>query len=163
MTCIESWVDGVPVRWQLAVACAVLAVLSGCSRHHEDKLSRARPPVYKASGVVTWNGEPASGAVVTLHSKSHNLAATGSVDAKGAFTLSTWRPGDGAVAGEHAVTVDMLVVSGTAPDGNVIMENDMPSQYRDPAKSGLTATIDEKGKNVLLLEVIGPPQIRKKR
>lgn len=152
---ISSWV----VRVAL---CGLLVGTFGCSRYYEDRFSGARPPVFEAAGRVTWNGSPASGALVTLHSQGHNLAASGKSDRDGMFTLTTWRTGDGAVAGEHSVSIETIVITGYTPDGLPIEVNDMPPKYRDPAKSGLTATINEKGKNVLSFEVVGPPQITKK-
>jgi len=152
----------ISARIVLVAVCGLLAVPSGCSRHYEDRLSRARPPVFKTSGRVTWNGSPAAGATVALQSRTHNLTASGKTDRDGMFTLTTWRPGDGAVAGEHAVTITTIVSMGRTPEGLPIEENDMPPKYSDPEKSGLTTTISEKGKNVLAFEVIGPPQIPKK-
>ena len=142
-------------EWQI-VACLALLLSVGCSRHYEDKFSRARPPVFKTTGRVTWNGEPAAGALVTLQSQSHNLAASGKTDAKGQFTLTTWRSGDGAVAGEHAVSIENVVIPGYTPDGFPIEINVMPQTYQDPKTSGLNATIKTTGPNVLSFEVVGP-------
>jgi hypothetical protein len=122
----------------------------------KDKFSRARPPVFKTTGRVIWNGEPAAGALVTLQSQSHNLAASGKTDAKGQFTLTTWRPGDGAVAGDHAVSIENVVIPGYTPDGLPIEINVMPQVYLDPKTSGLNATIKTTGPNVLSFEVAGP-------
>ena len=141
--------------WQI-VACLALLLSAGCSRHYEDKFSRARPPVFKTTGSVTWNGEPAAGALVTLQSQSHNLAASGKTDAKGQFTLTTWRPDDGAVAGDHAVSIENVVIPGYTSDGLPIEINVMPQTYQDPKTSGLNATIKPTGPNVLLFEVVGP-------
>jgi len=142
-------------KWQV-VACLALLLSAGCSRHHEDKFSRARPPVFKTTGRVIWNGEPAAGALVTLQSQSHNLAASGKTDAKGQFTLTTWRTGDGAVAGEHAVSIENVVIPGYTSDGLPIEINVMPQTYQDPKTSGLNATIKTTGPNVLSFEVVGP-------
>jgi len=146
----------------IVALCGLLAATFGCSKHYEDRFSRARPPVFKTSGRVTWNGSPAAGATVALQSRTRNLAASGTTDRDGMFTLTTWRPGDGAVAGEHLVTITTSVTTGFTPEGRPIQENDMPPKYSDPEKSGLTTTISEKGKNVLSFEVVGPPQIPKK-
>lgn len=147
---------GIPSWVVLVALCGLLAGTCGCSRYYEDRFSRARPPVFKASGRVTWNGSPAWGAIVTLHSRIHNLAASGKTDHDGVFKLTTWRPDDGAVAGEHAVTVETIVITGYTADGLPIEVNTMPPEYRDPEKSGLTATISDKGKNSFSFEVVGP-------
>lgn len=134
----------------------VVVFVLGCSRGYEDNFSRARPPVFKATGRVTWNGEPTSGVLVSLSSKSENLASSGFTDEEGNFTLTTWRVGDGAVAGEHAVAVQKIVVVGHAADGSPIEANCMPPKYGNPETSGLKATIVEQGPNELSFEVIGP-------
>jgi hypothetical protein len=128
----------------------------GCSRPYEDTFSRVRPPEYKARGRVTWNGKPAGGALVTLRSKTHNLAASDRADADGGFTLTTWRFGDGAVASEHAISIETIVITGYTPDGSPIEVNDMPPRYQNPETSALTAAISEHNTNVLSFEVVGP-------
>jgi len=135
---------------------ALLATACGCSRHYEDKFSRARPPAFKTTGRVTWNGAPAAGALVTLHSRSHNLAASGKADSAGSFVLTTWRLGDGAVAGVHRVSVETIVITGYTGDGDPIEVNEMPPTYQNPETSGFMATISERGPNVLEFEVTGP-------
>lgn len=152
----EVRAGSIPACVLMVAFCGLMAGTFGCSRYYEDRFSRARPPVYKASGRVTWNGSPAAGALVTLQSRSHNLAASGKADHDGNFTLTTWRPGDGAVAGEHAVMIETIVITGYTADGLPIEVNDMPPKYRDPEKSGLTATISDKGKNSFSFEVVGP-------
>jgi hypothetical protein len=150
-------------RQCLPVVVGILAVSGfGCARPYEDNFSRARPAVFKASGRVTWNGSPASGALVTLHSKAHNLAASGRTDADGAFTLTTWRLGDGAVAGEHAVSIETIVITGYTADGLPIEVNDMPPKYQNPETSGLTAVISDAGMNHLAFEVSGPKRVSRK-
>jgi hypothetical protein len=128
----------------------------GCWGPHEDTFSRARPPAFKTTGRVIRNGAPAAGALVTLQSRSHNLAASGKADAAGTFVLTTWRPGDGAVGGEHGVSVETIVITGYTGDGDPIEVNEMPPSYQNPETSGLTATISERGPNVLEFEVAGP-------
>lgn len=140
----------------LSLACLVFIVSSGCSRQYEDKWSKRRPPSFPTTGIVTWNGEPATGALVTLQSLSHNLSASGRTNDKGEFALTTWRQGDGAVGGDHKVTIETTVVSGYTSEGGLIEVNAMPPKYEKPETSGLTATINDKGKNVLSFAVEGP-------
>ncbi len=146
----------------LVVAWLLVVAGIGCSRSYEDKFSRARPAVFKTTGRVMWNGSPAGGALVTLHSKAHSLAASGRADADGAFTLTTWRLGDGAVAGEHAVSIESIVITGYTVDGLPIEVNDMPPKYQNPETSGLTAVISDVSSNVLSFEVTGPKKISRK-
>ena len=140
----------------ISLACLMLFMASGCSRKYEDKWSKRRPPSFPTTGTVTWNGEPAAGALVTLQSLSHNVAASGRTNDEGEFALTTWRQGDGAVAGDHKVTVATTVIAGYTSEGGLIEVNAMPPKYEKPDNSGLTATISEKGKNVLSFAVEGP-------
>jgi len=151
----------IPAQLAWAVSKCILLVflvgeIVGCSRQFEDKWSKNRPSVFKAVGSVTWNGEPAAGAVVTLQSKSHNLAASGKTDAAGKFMLTTWRHGDGAVAGDHSVTISTWEVRGHDGEGNPIEVPVMPAKYEQPETSELITTIAEHGENVLSFEVSGP-------
>jgi hypothetical protein len=69
--------------------------------HKEFKVSQAKTSAFETNGRATWNGSPAGGALATLHSKAYNLASSGRAGTDGVFTLTTWRLGDGTVAGEH--------------------------------------------------------------
>jgi hypothetical protein len=145
-----------PSTVAMCTAFLMFVVSSGCSRQYEDKWSKRRPPSFPTTGIVTWNGEPAAGALVTLQSLSHNVAASGRTNEKGEFALTTWRQGDGAVAGDHKVTVTTSVIAGYGTDGSIFEVNAMPPKYEKPDTSGLTATISDKGKNVLSFAVEGP-------
>lgn len=70
-----------------------------------DEWSAKRPKVYPASGVVNFNGKPLEGATVQYMSQTHDLAAAGTTDARGRFTLTTYDANDGAVEGLHKVVV----------------------------------------------------------
>lgn len=141
------------VPWH-ALPSLMIALTIGCSGQFEDRLSRARPPVFKTRGLVTWNGIPAPGATVSLHSHSHNVAATGITNDRGEFVLTTWRYGDGAVVGDHKVSVETLVPwNPAAPE--VEYKNVMPAKYQNPETSGLTATISDRGPNTLSFDVVG--------
>jgi hypothetical protein len=127
---------------------------SGCSRP-KDKWLAMRPPLYKARGRVTWNGEPAQGVLVALRSDTLNVTATGLTNDRGEFVLTSYRSGDGAAAGDHAVTITKRV-DVQDKNGNSVTFNLMPLKYEDRDLSGLTATIAENNNNVLEFEVEGP-------
>ena len=128
---------------------------SGCGRQAKDRWLAKRPALFKARGRVTWNGEPLKGAVVSFQSLTHNLAATGSTNDRGEFVLTSYRSGDGAAAGDHAVTITKRV-DVQDKNGNSVSFNLMPLKYEDRDVSGLTATIAENNNNVLEFKVEGP-------
>ena len=136
----------------LLVASALTA--AGCSSR-VDKWAAKRPKTYPAKGRVLWDGKPEEGIVVSLESKVHKVSASAITDSTGAFKLKTFKTGDGAVAGEHTVRLEKRIVKD--PSAEVVVEIFvLPKKYADPATSGLTATVVEKGPNDLLFEVTGP-------
>ena len=62
----------------------------------------------------------------------------GKTDANGEFALTTYDGNDGAPAGQYRVSVELwkTVSSDTGP------ANQLPAKFADPAKSGLTATVN---------------------
>lgn len=137
-----------------ATACIVASLADGCSRRFEDKWSRSRPRTYPAVGRVLWNGEPVENAIVALDSLAHKVTAVGTTDAEGIFKLETYRPGDGAVAGEHLVRIEKLETTTVTADG-ITQVSVLPQRYADAKKSRLTATVTADGKTTLSFELTG--------
>lgn len=130
------------------------------------------PKTYPVTGVVKVDGKPVEGAIVTFQLENAQGNAIGNTDAKGEFSLSTYRPNDGAVAGQYRVAITKPAEGGTAagdtPPPGQIASADLPSDYAPPAKpaanggakknevpskyandqtSGLRATVATSGKN----------------
>jgi hypothetical protein len=96
---------------------------------------------------VTFLDKPVPNAFVTFHptANADKKAKTPFAIAKddGSFELTTYRPGDGAPAGEYAVTVSWFKpATGTSADDG-IGEELLPARYQRPESSGLKATIKE--------------------
>jgi hypothetical protein len=151
------------------LACIGVLVIGGCSRYVEDKWSRARPRTYPVRGIVQQEGQPIGGAVVTFLGRSGSgdeLAAVGLTEASGRFELKTFRPGDGAIAGSHRVTIEKRSLQGGESDAEkpfatqqeyearraaagfrpkIVRE--LPAKYGSFDTSGLTAEVTEKGPN----------------
>jgi hypothetical protein len=78
---------------------ASLVLSCGCSKPN-------RPQMAKVSGKITYQGKPVDGAQVTFNPTGPSpRAAIGTTDAQGRFDLTTFDTGDGAVVGEHVVTI----------------------------------------------------------
>lgn len=127
--------------------------VSACGRP-KDKWLAMRPPLFKARGRVTWNGEPAPGVLVALRSDTLNVTATGLTNDRGEFVLTSYRSGDGAAAGDHAVTITKKVEV-EDKNGNSVSFNLMPLKYENRDSSGLSATVAENDDNFLNFEVTG--------
>src|SRR5688500_4438547 len=95
-------------------ASACLVGLLGCGEAKPDRVA-----VHPAAGSVTFKGQPAYGASLTLHPKAgpENLPAPrASVEKDGSFKLSTFNGGDGAPEGEYVATVRWYKLVKAGPD-----------------------------------------------
>ena len=91
-----------------------LALCAGCDQSLENL------PKYPVNGTVLLNGKPAPGILVTIcptgaAAGTFERPAAGVTDADGYFELSTIDSGDGALAGEYAVTFMWLESSEFPP------------------------------------------------
>jgi hypothetical protein len=84
------------------------------------------------SGSVVYNNAPVVGATVTFMSDSAPRQAVGVTDKDGKFQLSTFAANDGAVAGDHKITVAKedapAQATGTAGGGPPSEEDRSPAK-----------------------------------
>lgn len=114
--------------WLLLV---VLTLSVGCSGEDSN-----HPKTYPVSGTVKMNGTAVEGATVTFQLTDGKGNAIGSSDKNGKYTLSTFRPNDGAVAGQYKVSITKYDVepikSSSLPPGQ-IASGDLPADYAAPS------------------------------
>jgi len=128
-----------------------LLFVLGCSS--SDDGVAGRPKTYPVDGLVLYNGNPVEGATVVFNSPTENRGAAGLTDAQGRFTLKTFKPGDGAVAGKHEVQISKIEIDkgpkrdpeATPPPPKEIHR--LPKKYSEFKTSGLTAEVNPNGKN----------------
>ncbi len=143
----------------MAVCLAALAIL-GCN---QGGSSLDTVPV---SGVITLDGKPVEGAVVTFAPTSTTgTAASGKTDASGRYQLTTQNPGDGALPGSYNVivsktegdsTTSSVIKPGMTDEeatravmeardaaGGVdpVIKDVLPVKYKSTAESGLKAEV----------------------
>ncbi|WP_237722821.1 carboxypeptidase-like regulatory domain-containing protein [Singulisphaera acidiphila] len=135
----------------------VLAVVSGCAG--SDVEETADGPDFSnlvpVSGVVTLNGEPLAGAVVTFLPPQWS-PGVGETNAKGEYSVSSsGRPGIS--PGEYKVAISLLLSaegepqglgprsSLAQPPGMLTSKEMLPREYADLGTSKLTAKISPKG------------------
>lgn len=137
------------VLWRCAVL-LVFAIVSGCGG------TSLREPTAPVTGVVTYNGEPVGGATVVFGPASgQDQPATGTTDAEGRFTLTTYEQGDGAILGQFTVTISKTRTIGgmTEDEEHAAIEagkeieaaktvDELPEKYKDGLQSGLTANVE---------------------
>jgi hypothetical protein len=142
---------------------SILVLIAGCGSNG--------PEMAKVRGIVTLDGKPVEDAAVGFAPQNGDRPATGTTDASGQFTLTTFTPGDGAVVGTHTVTVSKIRSSGqqvdasTVPAGSNAMPLSgptapgaikiqwvVPPKYADPKTSGFTVDV-KRGMEPVTLEL----------
>ena len=116
-------------------------ILLGCGRGHEL-------PTAPVSGKVLVDGQPVPKGQV-IFAPEQGRAATGILGPDGTFTLSTYRPNDGAVVGKHTVTVISAEPAADADPEDIDspMRWLVPRRYSDPGTSGLEFEVKAEGRN----------------
>jgi hypothetical protein len=111
-----------------------------------------RKPAFPVSGKVLHQGKPAKGAMVILHPLDDpDPKATkpnARAEADGSFRLNTYKTGDGAPAGEYAVTFFWPKPPASPVDHPYMGPDLLGDRYRDPKTSPWRVTIRE-GENEL--------------
>jgi hypothetical protein len=106
------------------------------------------------------NQAPVAEAVVVFHPLAEEARTSpkpvAHTDAHGAFSLTTLKQGDGAPAGEYAITVELreprLVGEEYTRDGGHLL----PERYADPATTGFRYTVMPGENEVPPLEITPP-------
>jgi hypothetical protein len=83
------------VAWLLVASCVLVACCSGSGR----------PAIAPVRGTVTYKGKPVAGATVVFLCPGAPRLAVGKTDERGEYQLTTYEPNDGAMIGNHVVTV----------------------------------------------------------
>lgn len=146
-----------------------LFMLSGCGGGVE------RPQTAPVEGAVMYNGEPIVGATVSFWTDGASRAATGVTNAEGKFQLSMFDVNDGAIPGDHTITVSKVEAGETGGPSAEDMLNDplamaqaageqggtkakgpkslVPAKYGDRNSSPLKETVKADGENKFVLQL----------
>jgi len=129
----------------LAAGLALILAVAGCSG--DPDMVAAVP----ASGTVTFKGKPLeTGTVQFVPTKGRG--AVGTIK-DGKFTLTTYKENDGAVPGQHTVTVaaykEVKVKGETEPQQVLIV----PEKFANPASSGIVIDIPSGGKEDIVISL----------
>ena len=113
-----------------AMMMLIVALEAGCGP--------SRPVLLPAEGLVTLDGKPLGDAAVVFQPKAGGRPASARTDASGRFKVGTYTPQDGALPGEHTVTIAAVESSGppNAPEVRWIT----PKKYSNN-QSGFSATV----------------------
>jgi hypothetical protein len=95
------------IRWaRCSWALLLLVASSGCGR--------GLPETAPVTGRVTLGGQPVPGGAIQFWPKS-GRPARGAIQPDGTYTLTTFDDKDGAVLGQHVVTIEATRVEGPVP------------------------------------------------
>lgn len=94
-------------------------------------------------GVVTLDGEPVDGATVRYYPASGERGSSGKTDSNGYYELRYTRSEQGAVVGEHKVTISTEVEADGYGQKNApaARAESIPKKYLDRKNTELTATV----------------------
>jgi hypothetical protein len=134
-----------------------------------------RPATTPVRGTLTYRGQPVAGATVSFLGRNSPRIASGETDEHGRFQLTTFDTNDGAVLGNHVVTVykpaETMEPMGIDPnlDPQAYAEamekaaaraikaqaagSALPARYADPKTSELRREVSE-GENVIDIELV---------
>lgn len=115
---------------------------AGCGK------SEDLPATAPVKGTVTYQGAPLPNAYVTFYPDSGDKPAAGTTDGSGGYSLTTFQKHDGAVPGEHTVTVTCY---DSSFDG-ASMSSLIPDKYGSPLTSPLKITVGNE-KNEIRLDL----------
>jgi hypothetical protein len=122
---------------------AAMLIIPGCGGNN------GQLDVYPVSGIVTLQGKPIEGATVMFFGQDEHLRAVGvpipegTTDASGKFELTTYEAGDGAPAGNYAVSITWMEETGNSDDPELVTRRDrLKNRYASPDSSDLTAMVE---------------------
>ena len=132
-------------------ALAFLTCLAGCGQESASG-------VHPVRGRVLYNGRPAANAQVTFHplgdTKRDTVRAVGTADEQGYFSLTSFKDGDGAAAGEYQVTVVWYLARPARPGSEeTVSFNYLPGKYAQVETSRLTATVTPGANDLALFDL----------
>jgi hypothetical protein len=129
------------------LALVVVAALPGCGGGDPYAVKTV-----SAAGTVTYQGQPVKkGTILFQPEDEKGRPASGTIE-DGKFALTTYREGDGAVAGKHAVAV-VATEEQKAKDGDTSVKYIIPESYASPQSSGVTVEVPPGGSRDLRVDI----------
>jgi hypothetical protein len=131
-----------------AVALGCVSMGLGCGGRTE------KPPMGRVRGIVTYDGKPLNKGRITFtpvsgDGVSGGTSAMSPIESDGSYDLTTFDTGDGAIVGQHIVTVsvpieDINELNKPKADGSIayiLPKEFIPKKYTNPKDSPLRNTV----------------------
>jgi hypothetical protein len=99
-------------------------------------------------------------AVVFESTKEPFTRAMGAIQTDGSFVLSTDRPDNGAMQGDHRVCIQPIATDGSGMNLAAQLSQQIDPKYFEFSTSGLKFAIQQSGKNEFLIELDRPQGAR---
>lgn len=132
-------------RLLLAILACGAALSVGCNRN---------PTTYPIKGRVHFpSGSPVRMGTIETKSRELGINARGTINSDGSFELTTFQPGDGAVAGWHDCVVVQLIIHGEEFKGKVSSFGVVDPKHASYGSSGLSFEVSPTQTNQVSLEV----------
>ncbi|MFO0942352.1 MAG: hypothetical protein U0930_16560 [Pirellulales bacterium] len=130
----------------LAFCISALFLLTlGCNRN---------PATYRVKGKVVFpSGANVRMGTIETKSRTLKLNARGTIQKDGSFELTTFSPGDGAVAGVHDCVIVQMVTNAEEFSGKVSSFGMIDPKHNSYTTSGLSFEVKPEGPNEITLEV----------
>ncbi len=116
----------------IILAALICAVPAGCGS--------GNPKTYPVSGKITYRGEPVTRGTVVFYPEE-GRSAMSDIGTDGSYRLTTFKDGDGALAGRHAVTVTAIAESASGPAS---MEEEMQQGMLGREEGGVRWLVPER-------------------
>jgi hypothetical protein len=145
-------------RWIYLASFFCVLVVASCSRSSQQYA--VKPARFPTKGSLTYNGQPAKGALVTFWPQSYKPDAkdawrtvkpAATVTADGSFEVSSYDMKDGAMAGDYALTVVWN------DEGASASEDYLRGRFADPKRPVATISIAKGENRVPPIKLTGPP------
>jgi len=128
---------------------AVCVSIVGCTKPVQLKDA---VPVFPVSGVLQYQGQPMSGAIITFYMIDEQLTAQGIADDDGAYSLTTYITNDGAPDGDYNVTIYWPSVPAQEPTESnpdpALAPDRLKAEFASVKTSRLTATVESESNTI---------------
>lgn len=129
------------MRYQKSIQVCVLVLVAcaiGCSN---------QPATYQVNGKLEFeDGSPVKFGTIEFLSREHSINARGKIERDGSFSLTTYHPDDGAVAGTHQVTIQQFATIPLTANQEMQIEHNhgklVSESYRNYDQTDLEVTIE---------------------